>query len=397
MPSHSKPLPQAETLLLEYAKRLDYHRQGRAAICLRLSALRPDLKKPADINLTLRKARDLAYRYQGEVFHLSCEDVVLTLKDANPDIVTTVFDQICRLFRHDPLVQKDRDQFVVHFDMETQYKEFLDLSKITKHQAESGGGADEARPLELNQIDPALVQTATGFADPEDLVVKRTIYVLDSDDRILPTFTGISLVETQVADVMLEGVDIQSNPQLFPHGYQLMERRVLSAIPYLATPWQAPWALTVALETLGSFEFMVFNREWRRRNPPNAATDPRFVVAYEHVRNESRLFSYVRDYMTERGYCLWVCDVNRNAVTTLDAEGLGTEKIKLAWPGSREELGLTRTILSRAIDNIGADRIILTGCDNDRSLELARELGVTQVEGDYADAVFRGEKTWKVA
>ncbi len=397
MPSFSDPLPQAETLLLDYAKRLDYHRQGRIAICLAISLLRPDLKKPTDINLTLRKARDLANRYQGEVFHLACEDVVLTLKDANLDIVSTVLNQICRLFRHDPLVQKDGDKFAVRYDMETQYKEFLDFAKTIKHQAGTNGKSPKVRPLELSRIDPALVQTAAGFADPNDLVTLRTIYSFESDSQLLPLVTGISLAEEQVVKLMLEGVDVRSNPQLTPHARRLMECRALSAIPYLAAPWRAPWALQLELETLAGFEFMAFHRAWRTHNQPDAAVDPRFAVSYEQVRSEGKLFNYVRDYIAELDYRLWVSGVDKNALTTLNADELGVEKVKLNWPGTREELGLTRSILIRTIDHIGADRIILVGCDDERSLDLAREMGVTQVEGDYADAVFSGEKTWKVA
>jgi len=397
MPSFSDPLPQAESLLLDYAKRLDYHRHGRIAICLRLSLLRPDLKTPTDINLLLRKARDLAYRYQGEVFHLACEDVVLALKDANLDIVDSVLNQICRLFRHDPLVQKDRDQFVVRYDMETQYKEFLDFSKIIKHRLSDSDNSISARPLDLSRIDPALVQTATGFVDPNELVFQRAVYSLKPDGRLSPVYTGVSLLDEQVAELMLKGVDIRSNPSLLAHGRRLMECRVLGAIAYLASPWQMPWTLSLALETLSSFEFMIFNAEWRRNNPPDVNSDPRFVVSYDHVRREEKLFTYVRDYITELGYHLWLRGVDRGVLTTLNVDERGVEKIKLDWPGSREELGLTRNILSQTIKNIGAGRVILAGCDDERSLDLARELGVSEVEGDYADAVFKGEKTWKAA
>jgi|GEM_PF-3285269 len=398
MPSYSDSLPQTEALLLDYAKQLNFHRQGRSAICLRVSLLRPDMKKPTDINLMVRKCRDLAYRYQGEIFHLGCGDVVLTLKDSTPDIVNSVLDQICRLFRHDPLVQKDRDAFVVRYEMETQYNEFLDYAKITKHHSEDKDEAHAAvRPLELDRLDPAFVQTATGFADPEDLVIRKSIYKLDGDNLLLPVFTEVSVDPDKVVDVMLKGVDAHSNPELVIQGYRLMECRVLSAIAFLAAPWATPWALQLGLAALGSFNFMIFDRAWRQLNPPQGESDPRFVICYEDIRAQPGVFAYLQHFMAGREYPLWVSGVDRNVLAMLDLGELGVEKVKLSWPGSREEMGLTRTVLAKAIGAIGPEHVILTGCEHDRSLDLARELGITHVEGTYADAVFHGEKIWKVA
>ncbi len=397
MLTYSDDRPAAEALLLDYAKRLNFHRQGRQAVFLHLSRLREDLRTAADINLTLRKARDVAFRYQGEVFHLANEDVVMLLKEPRPDVLDAVLAQICRLFRHDPLVQQDRDQFVRRFDMESEYEDFLDLVKRIKHQADVQDLNAPVRAADLDLNDPAFVQTATSCVHPNELVHTSVIYELLDEGGLVPQVTLITPLASCLEEVMLRGVDVASNPALLPHAGRLMERRLVRAAAYLADPWPVPWVIHVGLDCLISAEFMEFDLAWRRHGAADRDADPRFMVDFAEACALPERYAFARDYLQERGYGLWLGGVDKSSLLTLDLAALGAEAVRLDWPGQREALGLTRNVLAQAVARLGRHRVILDGCDEDGALDLARELGVTRVAGAYADAVSRGEKIWKVA
>ncbi len=386
-----------ENLLLDYAKRVGYHRQGRSAVWLHMSKLRADIRTESDLNLALGKARDLAHRYQGEVFHLYNDDLVITLKDAKKNVTNSVVGKIRKIFKHDPLVEGSPELFSDRYDMDKQYTEFLDLVKIIRHNVGSDGVLD-GRPEEIMRDDPGVVHTITGVIDPERIIEKTDIFELGGTLALKRFALEIYPLETALDEFMLKGVDILSNPAMRTYAADLLERRLLAAAPHLGVPWPMPWVMKARISTLLSVDFMAFDRDWRRRwNHGVDDAVPAFVVSYGDCFSDESVFRFAADFVRERGYALWLDEISKFTLPSINLGTYGFDMIKLDWPGSAEELGLTREVLSRAIKRIGGDRIILTGCDEDGSLDLAIELGIRYVQGSFADSVFAGEIGWRAA
>ncbi len=396
MSADTERLPEQEDLLLDLAKRLAYHKQGRSAVCIHTSMLRPEIKTTQDVNLAARKARDLAYRYQGEVFHLSNDDLVFIMKDAKEGLVKDILDQICHIFRHDPLVKSKRDRFITRYVMDDQYQEFLDFAKITRHQASTQGEDGTARPFDVDLEDPGLIQTPTGAVDPEEIVQKSQIYMFGNSD-LEPRACKVFLPDDSHIEGLMDGIDIESNMELRSFALEFGERNVLVVAPHLAAPWPAPWAMKTKVATLLSSEFLTFDRDWKAAADPEDPQRPSFIIAYRDIQADRTLFQFARDFVTERGYDLWLDGVTKDQLPTIDLDSLGVSMICLESLGTREELGLTRKILKMAVGHIGGERVVLGQCELEGSLDLARELGIACVSGSYADAVFAGTKSWKAA
>ena len=72
-----------ERLLLDFIERLDRHREGRVAIHIQLSKLKPANRKEMHIRIAADTFRQLVKKYEGQLFQLGNADMMFICKNAN--------------------------------------------------------------------------------------------------------------------------------------------------------------------------------------------------------------------------------------------------------------------------------------------------------------------------
>src|SRR3546814_2172873 len=73
-----------EYLLLDYVQRLDRHRQGRRAVHIHLSRLKPQNRREHHIRIAANTFEELVKQFEGHIFSLSNADLVFVCKGASP-------------------------------------------------------------------------------------------------------------------------------------------------------------------------------------------------------------------------------------------------------------------------------------------------------------------------
>jgi hypothetical protein len=120
-----------EYLLLDYAQRLERHRQDRRAVHIHLSQLKPENRREHHIRIAANTFEDLVKQFEGQIFMLSTSDIVFVCRGASVAEIDDAIMKLRYLFSEDPLTaaSAEQDQFASWYDVEAHYPRFLALAE----------------------------------------------------------------------------------------------------------------------------------------------------------------------------------------------------------------------------------------------------------------------------
>ena len=138
-----EPLPDEDSVLLDYARRLDKFRAGRRAVRLYLSRLRPHNRREQHLRIAASTFDLLLSKFDGALFRLHDSDMVVVCNGAS---VADIDDCVLRLrymFGDDPLFQDEdekgapgvADPFCTWYDLGKDYPAFLDAAEANIRDA----------------------------------------------------------------------------------------------------------------------------------------------------------------------------------------------------------------------------------------------------------------------
>ena len=142
-------------LLLDFAQRLDRHREGRRAVHIHLSRLRPQNRREQHIRVAVNTFEEVVGQFNGQLFVLQNADLMFLGKDAK---IADMDDAIMRLrflFSEDPLTQGNDDEaaarFCTWYNIETSYNKFLAAVEHIYEEEEERGRRLAAAAAEDNK------------------------------------------------------------------------------------------------------------------------------------------------------------------------------------------------------------------------------------------------------
>ena len=96
---------QQETALLDHVQRLSKSKDGRRALHLRLSLLRPANRQARRLHIAAVALEPLVNTAEGTLFRLQNDDFVILCKDASPEAISDAVRDVAALFIGDPAVE----------------------------------------------------------------------------------------------------------------------------------------------------------------------------------------------------------------------------------------------------------------------------------------------------
>ena len=94
--------PSQEYLLLDYLQRLGRSVEGRMAVHIHLSRLRPQNRQDHHVRIAATTFEGMTQTYDGQVFILSSSDLFFVCKDASIDDIDAAILKVRHLFNEDP-------------------------------------------------------------------------------------------------------------------------------------------------------------------------------------------------------------------------------------------------------------------------------------------------------
>ena len=160
------PTTRQEKLLLDFVRRMERFREGRRAVHLHLSRLRPYNRREHHLRIAATTFDGLIRKFEGALFRMQNGDMVFVAKDARVEDIDPAVMRLRFLFSEDPLLNNPADEggFCSWYDLERQYADLLEAAQSLVAAAEAP--EDGVPPEEEGEPPGHLGRVAEGSRQP---------------------------------------------------------------------------------------------------------------------------------------------------------------------------------------------------------------------------------------
>ena len=397
-------------LLLDYAQRLERHREGRRAVHIHLSRLRPQNRREQHIRVAVNTFEEVVGQFDGQIFVLNTADLMFLFMDAK---IADVDDAVMRLrflFSEDPLTQGDYNEDVTRFctwyNIKTGYNNFLDaverlydeekqrerrLAPAAAEAGEAEQSDDDRRPLgpeQLGRLEEYLERT-----DLSSVLRRQHICAVVDDNPPQSVFKELYISIGDLATTILPDVNLASNRWLFQHLTQTLDQRMLKLLARADdSDLFSSFSVNLNVGTLLLREFIEFDASLRAGSRGTIVIELQPLEIFAYYTS----FMFARDFVREKGYRLCLDGVTDNFIELIDRQKMGFDLIKLVWSpeltleGNRSR----RDQVAAHVRVMGKSRVILSRCDSPAAVRVGQEMGISMFQGRYIDAMLRKQRSY---
>lgn len=377
-----------ESLLLATAERVGRIRDGRVAVHLHLSKLRPHNRQDSHLRIALRMLDPLVQFYRAQLFMLTNSDVIILCKDVKPTEMDNLIYRLRGLFSKDPLTYSDsgdgRDRFYSWYDLEAEYDEFLELTRRLNEEARRRMRERQAAvavpPIEPRGLHDVLAKLSN--IDIAGLVRRQSCIELTERNRAIVGFQEFFVSMADLQRTVTPEINLMGNRWLFQHLSQVLDQRVLASIANTDFHTLPP-AVSVNLNISTTFTpaFRAFE-QYLASHGMKLIVEAQILDVFADLGS----YFYARDQLRERGHTVLLDGVTALALQFMDATQYGTDLIKLFWSPDFLDPAITQDV-RRAIDEIGVERLVLGRCDSESAIQWGLETGIIRFQGRYVCAM----------
>jgi hypothetical protein len=393
----TKPrLPTAEDLLLDYARRLERHRDGRRVLWIHLSRLVRQNRHESDIQLAANLMRPLARRFNGDVFALASGDTIVCLKDPEEHSIERALVDLRRIFAQDPLIAhvdaEGPRAYLTVYDLAKAYPAFYaaavtactpgaaDEQEAPASERTQGArhilSADEVRRRARPTPVPGHVDTSQGRIAVERLLERTAIARFD-EAQVARGWGRREILREQSLDAFESIATLYARRQLTQSSALAeIERLVLATWGELMrSESELTHLLMLRTETLISAEFLSFDRALSS----GGATRPLIGFFLDDILADKPTAEYLQGFLRERGYRFGLTGLSLGALGQARGALAGMSFLEIAMP--IELTKADKELLSRLIAECGGEFVLASAIANTEALKSVFEAGVRLASG----------------
>lgn len=395
-PSMSEKLSSTEHLLFDAAQRLAKQPAGWRAVVIHLSRLRADNRRNHHIRIAVNTFESLIRQFDGQLYALAQGDVCFLCRGADLAALDNAVMKVRYLFGDDPLGNdldgSSGDAFASWYDLKVDFKRFYGFVEMVyeeqrqKQRRLSAIAGDRTEAPRVPMEPQALGELVRSIAraDLSNLLRRQAVCAISGDEPPKPIFREVYVSIADLRDAVMPAYEIASDPWLFRHLTQTLDKRVLALLRRNDDSALAhSYSLNLNVATLLSPEFLAFDANLR------TGARGSIVIEIEKVDIFADLGAYVfaREFVRERGYRLCLDGVTALTLPFIDRERLGLDLVKLFWsPDMADHPDSDRAReLEAALERAGRSRVILARCDGPEAVEFGQSLGIRLFQGRHLD------------
>ncbi|HCR86494.1 MAG TPA: hypothetical protein DIV86_07450 [Alphaproteobacteria bacterium] len=363
------------------------------AMHFRLSKLTESYKSDFQIKIAVNILNELFREEQGDILRADNLDIFLLYKGNDRNLVNKAIFQLRYLFFDDPLATtpdgKENKEFCEIYDINFQWQGFSVLANkiMTESIQKAIGKSDflEQMPVisakSLVDLEKEIEETRL-----DKSIRKQSICTIRDIKSPKPLFHEIYINIPSLQSQMKSNFKITGNKWLFLYITQKLDEKVIETIS--VNPEQflyMPISLNLNLSTVLSPDFTEFSE---------IAKDFKCQIFIElsvtDIFSDISTFFKVRDICQKREHKICLDGLNNDAFIQVSRKNLGFDMAKLQWNADMKsdlELKNENRLLKEAIDNCGANRLILCRCDDIHAIEYGHALGINLFQGRYPDRI----------
>lgn len=394
-----------EYLLLDYAQRLDRHREGRRGVHVHLSRLKPQNRRDHHIRIAVNSIEDFVAAFEGQIFQLGNADIVFVTRGANLQQLDDTVMRLRYLFSEDPLTLADPDdvgghgKFATLYNIEGQYKKFLDMAervfederarqkRLAQMAAETGDSIEDSRrplkPQQLGRLEEFLER-----ADLSSVLRRQAICAVAENSDPKPIFNEVFISIVDLAKTVLPDVNLGANRWLFQHLTAVLDRRVLKMLARAEdSTLTSSFSINVNVQTVLAPEFLEFDASLRMGSRGTLVVELQII----DMLSDFASYNFAREFVKEKGYRICLDGVQADLLPLINRQHMGIDLIKLSSSAVFDDGGSEerRAEIAEQVERIGRGRIILARCDNEAMVRTGQKMGITMFQGRYLDTILQ--------
>ncbi len=368
------------------------------------------------IKIALNMLKDVLKNEDVTVFVCADRTTALLCNNTPKQLLDKAVFQLRYLFMDDPLAYtsdgEENPAFCQTYPLATQFDAFSAIARgkmlggvrpKTAPAAPAGPGVPLPKPQSeslLKQVtrqiasaSPLKFFTASNLAtierdlanaDLSTVVRRQPVCAAIPDMMVRRVFDELYINIAHLRQMLRVDADLLSNRWLFKYLTELLDQRMLKMLRHDPMRYlELPVSMNLNIRTLMSDAFLEFDEFVK----PSVKVSVVIEIQIADVFEDMRAFHVARDTVQKLGYRICLDGLSDLSFPQVDRDRLGFDLIKLQWNAdmpSDVQSGDNRRIYE-AVKAAGANRVILTRCDNRKAVDYGQAMGVSLFQGRYLD------------
>jgi EAL domain-containing protein (putative c-di-GMP-specific phosphodiesterase class I) len=377
-----------ETLLVDTLDRIRRNPEGRKVVHLRLSQLLPPNRTPVRIKIVTRMFRTLESGRQVQIFSLTNDDVAMIVGAGAQRDVNNIIHRIRKLFEGDPLTIDDEsgnDRFAVWYDLT------LDAAMAIHAAQQLRQDAQHVQPKVTAPVLPTITPAALDEIHKKLAFLNVVPFVRDQVALRVDTQNNDASIEfyeffLSVGDVqraIAPNWNLFGDRSLFQDLSRTMDQRMIEIVLRAPQARGAPAiSLNLNLETVFTPAFQTFLE--RVEQPQKVIVEVQAV----DVLTNFNMYLDAQGVLSSMGHAVLIDGLSTSALAMLDVALMKPDYAKIVWAPELLDMMDPATNQSAAfiVQNIGAEKVILSRCDSASALAWGIKTGIRVFQGHFLDA-----------
>ncbi|MEJ0010052.1 MAG: hypothetical protein WDN72_05785 [Alphaproteobacteria bacterium] len=402
-----------EAHLIELLNLVQDNRQGWQAVCFGFSRLLEHYRSEYQLKIAINLMNDLLGDRDGAIYPCADATIYIMVRHLPRPLMDKMVFQLRYLFMDDPLAYtidgEENPEFATTYEIETQWQDFMDICKrrlvtrVKRTQAEQRGPSRaDAQAMasagisptpyirrEVKQFNAGTLAAIEKDLKDVDLTVslrRQPVVSITPERQIRTVFDEMYINIAQLRQSIGIEVDLLSNRWLFKYLTEVLDQRMLDTIQknpmrYLTNPV----SFNFNIATLLSTRFAEFDAAIKPATKVSIVIELQLADIFADMGG----FLSARDTVQKLGYRVCLDGVSDISLPQIDRARLGFDLLKLIWNGNGAgDVGSEKNQrLAAAVRQCGANRVILTRCDDESAIGFGHALGITLFQGRYLDAL----------
>ena len=347
--------------------------------------LAPKNRKPEVINLiqkTLEHTDPKGFTY---VFRFARHTFILLIKQSRKQYAQAALSKIKALFPRDPAVapKAARPLFKV-FYLTTEDKFFRQevaslLNKLSSDSKEpTYYHRDNTIALGIDNL-YAVMDVIDNVRINEAIRLRPIVAVVKNKLEGI-YFHEFYFSDAAVSKKMKPNVDLKAEKWLHSYLKQSLELKLMDAVQSTHSPIVPAFVmLPLSLDTLFKESFDIFNFALRSKGLSLIVG-----ISLEDILANPVLYGDAKGFLRTQGHRILINSLSAESISYVDISAINPDFAKITWS---EKLPEFLPDIKKVIDVVGADRVVLAGCDTDEVVAWGASLGIKFFEGDHTDAL----------
>lgn len=411
----------AEVKLVEALSDVHDAKDRWIVVCFAFSRLNDRARSDYQLKIIVNLIKDLTGQHESTLFMCDDSTLYLMIEGASKALIDKMIFQLRYLLMDDPLAYtpdgEENKDFCRVFDLSRSWQDVMDISKarLTKRikgasgMVQGGGsGKSELRALPddhkssaqkhsggskvMNATNLAHIERDLSNADLSKVLRRQPICAAVPDTMVRRVFDELYINIGHLRKMLGVEVDLLSNRWLFKYLTQILDDRMLNLLERSPTRYlDNPISLNLNILTLLSDEFGKFDASIK----PAVKFSIVIEIQLSDVFSDMAAFLAAKSYVQKLGYRVCLDGVTDLSFTQIDRKKLGFDLIKLQWNADihTDTTSDANQELNAAIKACGANRVILTRCDNRQAIDYGQAMGISLFQGRYLDGLINPKST----